>query len=851
MNSTPTPPDSFEPHEKPNQPERPSTERSLHTDGITPGAQPPIETTGIHQGKRREIAAGLPAVEQTLRYAWGRMGVVKGTQALLQVNQKDGFNCQSCAWPSPDDHRSFAEFCENGAKAVSDEGTRKRVTPEFFAQITIPNLLKRSDHWLNEQGRLTHPMVRREGSSRYEPIQWEEAFALIGSELRSLDSPDQAAFYTSGRTSNEAAYLYQLFVRLFGTNNLPDCSNMCHESSGSALSQAIGIGKGTVTLDDFLHTDAIFVAGQNPGSNHPRMLTSLQSAKARGAKLVSVNPLPETGNFRFKNPQDFANPFKAIGTLSGGGTQLSDLWLPVKINGDLAFFKGLMKELLAEERKSPGKIFDLEFIKKYTNGYEELIESLERADWSEIIESSGLNREQIRQAAQIAMNAKSIICCWAMGLTQHKNAVATIREIANFLLLRGNIGKKGAGACPVRGHSNVQGDRTVGIWDRPTAAFLDKLGARYHFDPPSKHGAAVVDTIMGMHRGSIKVFFGLGGNFLSATPDTEFTAEALSRCSLTVQVSTKLNRSHLITGRQALILPCLGRSEIDRQASGDQLVTIENSMGIINPSRGTFEPASEHLLSEVQIVARLARAVLGERSTLPWEKWASDYSLIRTEIESVIPGFDRFNERIAKGTFYLPNAPRDRREFRTQTGKANFTVNAIEPLPLEPGQYVLMTMRSHDQFNTTIYGLNDRYRGIYNGRRVIFMNRDDMKEAGFVQGQPVDITSHFEGVERRAERYLVAPYSIPRRCVAVYFPEGNVLVPVGSFAEKSKTPVSKSVCVTLAPSPNVAAVGVQIREEATGTHPLAQPAGLEIGKSGVQVVPHQFDPKNPRSSAST
>jgi molybdopterin-dependent oxidoreductase alpha subunit len=825
MNSNPTPTDNFEAQGKPNQAKQPSKEQSLHTETITPGAQPPVETQGIHQGKRREIAAGLPGVEEAVRYAWGRMGIVKGTQALMQVNQKDGFHCQSCAWPNPDGHRSFAEFCENGAKAVSDEGTRKRVTPEFFAQNTIPNLLKRSDYWLNEQGRLTHPMVRREGSSRYEAIRWEDAFTLIALELRSLQSPNQAAFYTSGRTSNEAAYLYQLFVRLFGTNNLPDCSNMCHESSGSALSEAIGIGKGTVTLDDFLHTDAIFVVGQNPGTNHPRMLSSLQQAKARGAKLVSVNPLPETGNFRFKNPQDFANPLKAVGTLVGSGTQLSDLWLPIKINGDLAFFKGLMKELLAEERKAPGKVFDLEFINKYTNGYEELIESLERAEWDEIVENSGLSRQQIRQAAEIAMNAKSIICCWAMGLTQHKNAVATIREVANFLLLRGNIGKKGAGACPVRGHSNVQGDRTVGIWDRPTAAFLDKLGARYQFNPPREHGAAVVDTIKGMHQGVIKVFFALGGNFLSATPDTEFTAEALSRCRLTVQVSTKLNRSHLITGRQALILPCIGRSEIDWQASGDQFVTVENSMGIINPSRGKLEPASEHLLSEVAIVARLARAVLGEKSTLPWEKWASDYSLIRTEIENVIPGFERFNERIAQGTFYLPNAPRDRREFRTQTGKAKFTVNAIEPLPVKPGQYVLTTIRSHDQFNTTIYGLNDRYRGIYNGRRVIFMNRDDMKEAGFVQGQPVDITSHFEDVERRAERFLLAPYPIPRRCVAVYFPEGNVLVPVGYFAEKSKTPVSKSVCVTLAPSPDVAAVGVQIRQEASAAHPLAQAAG--------------------------
>ena len=789
---------------------------SLHAEGTVPGAQPPVEIAGAQQREQHGSAGGVASVVQTMRYVWGRMGITRGTQALLQVNQVDGFDCQSCAWPSPDDRRHVAEFCENGAKAVSDEGTRKRVTLEFFEKHGVQDLLGRSDFWLNEQGRLTHPMVLRDESKYYEPISWDEAFSLVAGELSALGSPDEAAFYTSGRASNEAAYLYQLFAREFGTNNLPDCSNMCHESSGAALKETIGIGKGTVTLHDFLEADAIFVVGQNPGTNHPRMLTSLERAKEKGAKIISVNPLPEVGSFRFKNPnpQNFKNPLKAAATFLGEGARLSDLWLQVKINGDLALFKGIMKELLDEERTSPGKVFDHDFIDRSTVGYEDLLTGLEMARWSEILDSSGITREQIREATDIVLKSKSVICCWAMGLTQHKNSVATIREIVNFLLLRGNIGRPGAGLCPVRGHSNVQGDRTMGIWERPNPLFLEKLAQRYGFDPPRKHGCDTVNCIQAMHRGQIKVFFALGGNFLSAAPDTDLTAEALSRCRLTAHVSTKLNRAHLVTGRQALILPCLGRSEIDQQATGNQFVTVEDSMGIINPSQGRFKPASEQLLSEPAIVARLAGAVLGKKSKLPWSRWAGDYNLIRDEIEQVIPGFEEFNARISRGIFYLPNPPRDERKFPTPAGKAIFTVNPIERLPLEVGHFVLMTIRSHDQFNTTIYGLDDRYRGIYNGRRVIFMNPEDMKEEGLTQGQPVDITSHFEGYERQANRFLVAPYSIPRRCVAAYFPEANVLVPVGSVAEKSNTPTSKSVIVTISPAPDVELVGRTLRLEA-------------------------------------
>jgi molybdopterin-dependent oxidoreductase alpha subunit len=806
-------------NKEPDQPIRPEfaipDSSLLHTEGTTAGAQAPIEVDDIKLGKSHMCAAGIEGVRQSLRYVWGRMGVTRGTRALLKLNQIDGFDCQSCAWPSPDEGRHVAEFCENGAKALSDEGTRKRVTPEFFRIHPISDLLRHSDFWLNEQGRLTHPMVRRESSDHYEAITWEGAFALVAKELHALQSPDEAAFYTSGRTSNEAAYLYQLFVRLFGTNNLPDCSNMCHESSGVALKETIGVGKGTVTLDDFLEADAIFVVGQNPGTNHPRMLTSLEHAKERGARIVSVNPLPETGNFRFKdpNPQNFRNPLKVATTFIGAGIRLSDLWLPVKTNGDLALFKGIMKELLNEERRRPGKIFDHEFIARHTTGYDAFISSLDNANWEEITSSSGLDRSQIRQAAEITLGAKKIICCWAMGLTQHKNAVSTIREIVNFLLLRGNIGRRGAGACPVRGHSNVQGDRTMGIWEKPPADFLDRLAKRYRFKPPRDPGRDTVDAIKAMHCGQIKVFFALGGNFLSATPDTEFTAESLARCRLTVHVSTKLNRAHLVTGRQALILPCLGRSERDRTSRGEQFVTVEDSMGIINPSRGHLKPASKHLLSEPVIVARLAEAVLGKRPSLEWSRWASNYDLIRDEIEHVIPGFERFNHRISKGVFYLPNSPRDRREFPTSTGKANFSVNEIELLSIDPGQYVLMTIRSHDQFNTTIYGLHDRYRGIYNGRRVIFMNSEDMRAAGLVQGQPVDITSHFEGNERQADRFLVAPYSIPRGCVAAYFPEANVLVPIGSVADKSNTPTSKSVIVSISPSPQIESVSRRVQAE--------------------------------------
>ncbi|MDQ1612876.1 MAG: hypothetical protein QOG00_2807 [Pyrinomonadaceae bacterium] len=758
-------------------------------------AQPPEDFTGIKISPASESAGGLPAIVSALKHSWAEMGAARTLKTLTRINQKGGFDCPGCAWPEPDGERTHFEFCENGAKHVADEATTKRVTPEFFREWSVAELSRQSDMWLNDQGRLTHPMLLRRGGTHYEPVTWDEAFQLIAGELNALDTPDEAVFYTSGRTSNEAAFLYQLFVRQFGTNNLPDCSNMCHESSGSALSESIGVGKGTVTLDDFAEAEAIFVIGQNPGTNHPRMLSTLQAAKRRGCRIVHINPLPEAGMSRFKHPQEIFD------TLVGQGTQLADLFLQVRINGDVALLQGISKEVLEEDARRGGNVLDREFLAAHTHGFAEFAASLGAVSWDDITEGCGVGREQIQEAAHIFINSNRTIFCWAMGLTQHRNAVANIQEIVNLLLLRGQIGKQGAGVCPVRGHSNVQGDRTMGIWERPTPAFLDALAREFRFEPPRRHGFDTVESIKAMHAGRAKVFFAMGGNFLSATPDTEYTAEALRRLRLTVQVSTKLNRAHLITGEQALILPCLGRTEIDRQATGEQFVSAENSMGVVQSSRGNLQPASTELLSEVMIVARLAEATLGGRggSVVNWMELAADYDLIRERISRVIVGFDDYNERVRRpGGFYLPNLARER-EWKTASGKAQFTVHSLPRHELAPGQFLMMTIRSHDQFNTTIYGLDDRYRGIRNERRVVLLNPEDIREAGLEAGAVVDLIGHFEGEERVARRFIVVPYSIPRRSAATYFPETNVLVPINSVAEKSNTPASKSVVISLRP----------------------------------------------------
>jgi len=754
-------------------------------------AQSPEELGALQISVPSKAAGGMPAIFSSLQHAWEEMGVLGGAKALLALNQKNGFDCPSCAWPDPDGERFRGEFCENGVKAVAEEATTKRLTPAFFQNHSVGELSKKSDMWLSQQGRLTQPLVLRAGSDRYEPISWDAAFELIAQRLNALSSPDEAIFYTSGRTSNEAAFLYQLFVRQFGTNNLPDCSNMCHESSGVALMETIGTGKGTVRLDDFERAQAIMILGQNPGTNHPRMLSALEGAKKKGCRIIAVNPLHEAGLVRFQHPQHMT------GMLFGNGTALTDLFLQVRINGDAALLKGIMKELLDEERRAPGTVFDPEFIREKTAGYDAFISALEQTGWDELTLQSGIARAQILEAAKILIGAERIICCWAMGLTQHTNAVATIQEVVNLLLLRGSIGKPGAGLCPVRGHSNVQGDRTMGIVERPRPEFLDRLAREFQFEPPRKNGHDTVEAIKAMHSGEAKVFFAMGGNFLSATPDTEFTADALRRCSLTVQVSTKLNRGHLVTGHEALILPCLTRSEIDVQSGTVQFVTTENSMSVVQASRGVLAPASQHLLSETAIVARLARAVLGTRSTIPWESLSADYDRIREHIEHVVPGFENYNRRVREAAgFYLPNAPGGG-VFNTPSGKAHFTVHALPQHDIAPGQFVLMTIRSHDQFNTTIYGMQDRYRGIRNERRVVLLNAEDIKAAGLSRGQVVDLISHFKGERRVAKKFIVVPYDIPTRCAAAYFPETNVLVPIGSVAERSGTPTSKYITITI------------------------------------------------------
>ncbi|PYL96138.1 MAG: hypothetical protein DMF18_06825 [Verrucomicrobia bacterium] len=784
----------------------------------TPGAQPPEERAQVKLRAPDRVAAGMHALAESLKFTARETGFARAISDWLKINKKDGFDCQSCAWPNPDRDRHVFEFCENGVKALTSEATKKQIGPEFFRKHSIADLQEQTDHWLELQGRLVHPMVKREGASHYQPIDWNDAFELMARELNALPTPNAATFYTSGRTSNEAAFLYQLFARQFGTNNLPDCSNMCHESSGVALKESIGIGKGCVRLEDFEWTDAIFIIGQNPGTNHPRMLTTLERAKKSGATIVAINPIRETGLISVvnPNPQEYRNPLKfAAKMLLNRGTPLADLWLPVRINGDMAAMRGIMKEMLEEEDRRPGAALDRQFIDQYTTGFEEFAAHVCATPWDQILEISALTREQIRTAAEIAMRAKRIICCWAMGLTQHKNAVATIQEVMNFLLLGGNIGKRGAGPCPIRGHSNVQGDRTMGIWERMTDAFRDKLGREFQFSPPRGHGTNTVETIKKMHEGEIQFFFAMGGNFLAAPPDTEYTAKALQKCRVTAHVSTKLNRAHLITGEIALILPCLGRSEIDRQESGEQFVTVEDSMGIINPSRGHAEPASQHLLSEPAIVAGLAKATLGSRSTVGWDGLVANYDRIRDRIERVVPGFENFNARIRKDVFYLPNDARDRRKFNNPEGKAKFSISQLTPPNLAPDQYLMTTVRSHDQFNTTIYGLDDRYRGVYNGRRVIFMNGDDIKAAGLRQGQLVDLTSYYKDETRTACHFMVAPMEIARRCTATYFPEANVLVSINNSADRSNTPVSKSLVISIAPSPDTAAAVNRILREAS------------------------------------
>ncbi|MFC5049423.1 FdhF/YdeP family oxidoreductase [Rubritalea spongiae] len=737
-------------------------------------------------------AAGAPAVISSLKHVMSTAGPVRGTKALLDLNQMGGFDCPSCAWPDPDDHRAMTEFCENGAKAIASEATSKIVDERFFAKYSIDELMQKSDYWHDQQGRLTSPMILREGATHYQAISWEDAFTLMADELKALDHPDEAVFYTSGRTSNEAAFLYQLFTRHYGTNNLPDCSNMCHESSGSALGPSVGVGKGTVTLDDLHTADVIICVGQNPGTNHPRMLASLEKCVNNGGEIVAINPLREAGLLGFAHPQ---HPKGALNI----ATNLADQYLQVKVNGDMAIFRGIAKTILARDKAANSSVIDHAFIAEHTEGFEAYTQACANTTWERIIEDSGISREEIEKLAdKIIAKDQKLITCWAMGLTQHKNAVDTIREVVNVHLMIGAIGRDGAGLCPVRGHSNVQGDRTMGIYEKLPEAFHLSLEKVFKFKSPRKHGYDVVEAIHAMHKGEAKFFFAMGGNFLQAAPDTDFTAEALQKCKLTAHVVTKLNRSLLVTGKTGLILPCLGRTELDLQKEGPQFITCENSMGIVHSSTGRLTPISKRLMSEVAIVSNLAHKVVGNTETVDWLAFADNYDLIRDAIEATIPGFDDFNIRVRKPAgFYLPNNAKER-VWDTPNNKANFSNPELSIFEKKDHKrLILQTLRSHDQYNTTIYGLDDRYRGIGNERMIIFLNPDDMKERGIKPVQKVKITSHWDDGERHAEGFLAIPYEMPSGAAAAYFPEANVLVPIDSTADISNTPTSKAIEISL------------------------------------------------------
>ncbi|QIS10194.1 FdhF/YdeP family oxidoreductase [Nocardia arthritidis] len=759
----------------------------MHRNGPTED----IDESALRVSAPKDQAAGVTAVAVALKRSVEEMGVIRTARTLSRVNQAHGFDCPGCAWPEPTGHRRPAEFCENGAKAVAEEATLRTVTPEFFAAHSVEELADKSGYWLGQQGRLTHPMVLRPGATHYAPIGWDDAYRLIVDHLRALATPDEAVFYTSGRTANETAFLYQLLVRSFGTNNLPDCSNMCHESSGAALTSSIGIGKGSVSIDDFGKADLIIVAGQNPGTNHPRMLSALGTAKANGARVIAVNPLPETGLLGFRDPQTV----KGFTT----GIPIADDFLQIRLGGDMALFQGLGRLLFEAEDRAPGTVVDHAFVEAHTAGFAEYEKQTRAVDLAVVAQATGLTRAELEHTARLLAEAKSVIICWAMGLTQQTHAVATIEEATNLLLVRGMIGKPGAGVCPVRGHSNVQGDRTMGIWEKMPEPFLAALDREFGIRSPREHGWDTVDAIRAMRDGRGKVFFGMGGNFVSATPDTEVTEAALRGCELTVQVSTKLNRSHVVHGKTALILPTLGRTDLDLQNGAKQQVSVEDSMSMVHLSTGRLRPVSDELRSEVAIVCELAQELFGPDHPVPWREFRGDYDLIRDAIARVVPGCADYNAKVRQHNgFQLPHPPRDAREFRTGTGKANFAVNELTWLPVPEGRLILQTLRSHDQYNTTIYGLDDRYRGIHNGRKVILVNQADIAEFGFADGDLVDIVSEWtDGVERRVTGFRIVGYPTPRGNAAAYYPETNPLVPLDHVAARSNTPVAKAVTVRL------------------------------------------------------
>jgi molybdopterin-dependent oxidoreductase alpha subunit len=756
-----------------------------------PDAENPRKLNNLKRSKPEDTAAGVEAVVESFKQILKETNIFRGNKALLNLNQKGGFDCPSCAWPDPDDDRSsIAEYCESGAKAVAEEITSKSLTADFFAQNSVYDLSLLDDYHIGKEGRIAQPMYLPQGATHYQPITWEKAFEKIAEHLNRLDDPNKAVFYTSGRTSNEAAFIYQLFAREYGTNNLPDCSNMCHESTSFALKKQCGLGKASIKLDDLHHAEVIVIIGQNPGTNAPRMLTALRKGKANGAKIIAINPMRETGLIGFSDPQNLKSALRI-------DVKVSDIYLKPKTNTDQALLKALTRMLCDEEQKAPGTVFDYQFIGEHTVGFQELLEDIAKQDLDDLLAYCGISKTELQEVVDLMKNKTKIIFCWAMGITQHKNSVNTIYDLVNILLLKGSIGKPGAGTCPVRGHSNVQGDRTVGVWDKPEKEMMDRIQEVYGFNPPREEGLDVVKALKAMHDGKANVFFAMGGNFLSATPDTNYTAKALRLCDLTVHVSTKLNRSHLVHGTEALILPCLSRSDKDIHDDMEHFVSTEGTTGVVQSSKGVLDPVSDDLLSEVQILARLAKATFGQNSKVNWDSFERNYDIIRDDIEKVVKGFEDYNQRVrVKGGFYLPNGPREKR-FATESGKAHFFVTPLEKKILKDGELVMMTIRSHNQFNTTIYGLKDRYRGVDNERRVIFMNSKDMERLGLKKDDVVNVFSNYDGVERVAPNFVVVDYDMAEDSVATYYPETNVLIPVEFTADGSNQPASKSVIVTL------------------------------------------------------
>ncbi len=735
-------------------------------------------------------AGGVSSLTTAAKQIWQKSDITHGIKAVKSMNKISGFDCPGCAWPTAPEEALSVEICENGIKALAEEISPQNADREFFANYSLAELRGENDYLLGLHGRLSEPMIIRHGETNYQPISWDSALQIIADQLQQLDNPNQAAFYTSGRTSNEAAFLYQLLARQFGTNNLPDSADLCHEASGIALGDTIGIGKGSVKIEDFYQADAIFIFGQNPGSNHPRMLKALQKAAANGCKIISINPLREAGLMRFKNPQHLSG-------LIGNGSALSDLILQVKINGDYALISGILKAVLEHAAQHNNHGLDKEFIETYTTNFNEFCQTINKLSWDEITHHSGISQELIMTAAEIFCNSKKVIACWAMGLTQHHNGVDTIKQLVNLLLLGGHVGKPGAGVCPVRGHSNVQGDKTMGITEKPQAYIQEGLPRVFGIMPPLAYGDDTITTIEKLANGEIKTLIMLGGNLLMASPATTNTASALQQAELTVHIATKLNHTHLYPGKIGIILPALSRSEKDLINDIAQVVSVENSMGIVHRSAGVLEPCSPLLKSEIAIICELADKLF-KTSSVTWAEFTNNYDLIREKISQIIPGFADFNQKLLDpGWFYLPNPVRDQRKFVTASGKANFTPNlGISALPLAADEFLLMTTRSHDQFNTTISGMDDRYRGIYNTRMIVFMNSDDMTELDISSGNQVMIQNSAHP-QMRLDKMTVVAYDIPKRCLAGYFPETNVLIPLDSIDPQSRTPTSKSIVVKI------------------------------------------------------